>query len=500
MLDTISALGQGFAVALQPANLLLCFVGALFGTLIGVLPGVGPIATVAMLLPLTFALDPVGAMIMLAGIYYGAQYGGSTTAILINLPGESSSVVTALDGNAMAKRGKAGTALAIAAIGSFVAGTLATGLIAISAPPLTLVAQSFGAAEYFALMLVGLVAAISLASGSILKAGAMLVLGLLIGTAGTDLTSGAARYTFGVQELRDGVGFVALSVGVFVCAEIIAQLASPGSRDLRPVGGLSVMPDRRDLAASVPAMLRGTAIGSVLGVLPGGGAVLAAFSSYALEKRLSKGPSRFGRGAVEGVAGPESANNAGAQTSFIPLLTLGLPSNAVMALMVGALMIQGIQPGPDIIAKQPDLFWGLIASMWVGNLMLVIINLPLIGLWVGLLRVPYRVLAPAILLFSAIGVYSVNNAAFDLHVAALCGLVGFLLVRLDFEMAPMILGFVIGPMLEEYLRRALLMSRGDPMTFLERPLSAGLMAAAVLLAAIASLPRMRTRRDDIFRE
>jgi putative tricarboxylic transport membrane protein len=501
MTDIFASLAIGFSAAATPMNLFYCFIGALLGTLIGVLPGVGPIATIAMLLPITFNLDPTGAIIMLSGIYYGAQYGGSTTAILINLPGESSSVVTALDGNAMAKNGEAGAALAIAAIGSFVAGSLATVMIAVLSPPLSRLAGSFGAAEYFSLMLLGLLAAITLAAGSLLKAAAMLVLGLLLGMVGTDVTSGAPRYSFGLPELADGIGFVALSVGVFACAEIIGQLALRDQRpDTHSLGRLRLMPSLSDLRASAGPILRGTGLGSVLGVLPGGGAVLAAFSSYALEKKLAKDPSRFGRGAIEGVAGPESANNAGAQTSFIPLLTLGVPSNAVMALMVGALMIQGITPGPDIIEKQPTLFWGLIASMWIGNLMLVIINLPLVGLWVRLLRVPYRLMYPAILLFSGLGVYTLNNTAFDVFVAAGCGLAGYFLVRLGFEMAPLILGFVIGPLLEEYLRRALLLSRGDLMTFVERPLSATLIGLAVLMIVVAALPNMRSKRDTIFKE
>jgi TctA family transporter len=501
MSDLYASLALGFSTAATPTNLFYCFAGTLLGTAIGVLPGVGPIATIAMLLPITFNLDPTGAIIMLAGIYYGAQYGGSTTAILINLPGESSSVVTAIDGNAMARNGRAGAALAIAAIGSFVAGSLATILIAVFSPPLSRLAGSFGAAEYFSLMLLGLVAAITLAAGSVLKAAAMVVLGLLIGMIGTDVTSGTPRYSFGWSELADGIGFVALSVGVFACAEIVGQLAPGGEpRETRRLGRLNLLPTLAELRASFGPILRGTGLGSLLGVLPGGGSVLAAFSSYALEKRLARDPSRFGRGAIEGVAGPESANNAGAQTSFIPLLTLGVLSNAVMALMVGGLMIQGIAPGPDIIQKQPALFWGLIASMWIGNLMLVIINLPLVGLWVRLLRVPYRVIYPAILLFSALGIYTLNNTAFDLYLAAVCGFIGYLLVRLEFEMAPLILGFVIGPLLEEYLRRALLLSRGDLMTFVERPLSAALIAVAVLVVTIAVLPTMRAKRDTIFKE
>ncbi len=501
MIDLLAQLGLGLSTAVSPINLVLCFVGALLGTLIGVLPGVGPISTIAMLLPITFGLDATGAIIMLAGIYYGAQYGGSTTAILINLPGESSSVVTAIDGNAMARQGRAGLALGLAAIGSFIAGTLATCVVALLAPPLTLLAKSFGAAEYFSLMLLGLIAAIVLASGSLLKAAAMLVLGLLLSMVGNDLTSGVSRYTFGIAALSDGIGFVALSVGVFACAEIIAQLAEGSApQQLHAAKRLKLLPNRAEMRAALPPILRGTGLGAIFGVLPGGGAVLSAFAAYALEKRLAQDPSRFGQGALEGVAAPESANNAGAQTSFIPLLTLGVPSNAVMALMVGALMIHGIVPGPDIITKQPALFWGLIASMWIGNLMLLVINLPLVGLWVRLLRLPYRMMYPAILVFSAIGVFTLNNAATDVLLAALFGFGGYLLVRMGFEMPPLILGFVIGPLLEENLRRALLLSRGDLWTFIERPLSAALLALAVLAVGFSILPSIRDRRETIFKD
>src|SRR5258706_6539181 len=410
-MDLLHNLIYGFSVALHWQNLWYCFIGCFLGTLIGVLPGIGPVATIAMLLPITFNLPPTPALIMLAGIYYGASYGGSTTAILVNLPGESSSVVTCIDGYQMARQGRAGPALAIAAIGSFFAGSVATVLIAMFAPPLTLLAQQFGAAEYFSLMVFGLIGAVVLASGSVIKAVAMIFLGLLLGLIGTDVNSGAARYTFGIPELADGVGFVPLAMGFFGIAEIIMNLEKPETRDILKEKVKGLMPTWADLKASTPAILRGTALGSLLGVLPGGGAVLSAFAAYTVEKKIAKDPSTFGKGDIRGVAAPESANNAGAQTSFIPLLTLGIPPNAVMALMVGAMTIHGITPGPQVMTSQPALFWGMIASMWVGNLMLVVINLPMIGLWVRLLKVPYRLLFPAILLFCANGVDTPNQLA-----------------------------------------------------------------------------------------
>jgi putative tricarboxylic transport membrane protein len=500
MTDFIGNLALGFGVALAPINLLFCLIGTLLGTLIGVLPGIGPVATIAMLLPITFNLQPVAALIMLAGIYYGAQYGGSTTAILINLPGESSSVVTCLDGYQMARQGRAGTALAIAAIGSFFAGCVGTVAIAVLAPPLTLLAQQFGAAEYFSLMVFGLVGAVVLAGGSVLKAVAMIFLGLLLGLVGTDVNSGAMRYTFGLPDLADGIGFVNVAMGVFGVAEILSNLEKGESRDVMSGKITGLWPTMADLKAAFPAILRGTGLGSLLGVLPGGGALLASFAAYALEKKVAKDPSRFGKGAIEGVAGPESANNAGAQTSFIPLLTLGIPNNAVMALMIGAMMIHGITPGPQVMTKQPDLFWGMIASMWLGNLMLVIINLPLIGIWVSLLKVPYRMMFPAILLFCAIGVYSLNNTTFDVYLTAFFGVIGYLFIKLGFEPAPLLLGFILGPLMEEYLRRALLLSRGDPIVLLSRPLSLTLllMAAGLLLLVIA--PTVQRRRAEAFKE
>src|SRR5215216_3524724 len=499
-MDLIANLWFGFGVAVTPTNIGLCLIGALVGTLIGVLPGIGPLATIAMLLPITFGLPPVGALIMLAGIYYGAMYGGSTTSILVNIPGESASVVTTLDGFQMAKQGRAGPALAIAAIGSFFAGCVATVFVAALGAPLTRLALLFGPAEYFSLMVLGLVFAVVLAKGSVPKAVAMILVGLLLSMIGTDIETGQTRMSFDIIELSDGVGFVGLAMGVFGFSEIMRNLEVSQNRDLVQSKITGLMPTRKDMKEAAPAVLRGTLLGSLLGILPGGGTILAAFGSYTLEKKLAKDPSRFGRGAIEGVAGPESANNAASQTSFIPLLTLGIPPNAVMALMVGAMTIHGIVPGPQVMTKQPDLFWGLIASMWLGNLMLVIINLPLVGLWVRLLRVPYRLLFPMILVFCCIGVYSLNNAPSDVIITGLFGLVGYWLIKHDFEPAPLLLGMVLGPLMEENLRRALLISRGDWSVFVTRPLSAVLMAIAASLLVLAVLPSLRKKRDEVFAE
>jgi putative tricarboxylic transport membrane protein len=493
-------LATGFGVALTPLNLLYALIGCLLGTLIGVLPGIGPVATIAMLLPTTYALQPVSALIMLAGIYYGAQYGGSTTAILVNMPGESSSVVTCLDGYQMARRGQAGTALATAALGSFFAGSCATVLVAAVSLPLSALALKFGPAEYFSLMVLGLIGAVVLAHGSLLKAIAMILVGLLLGIVGTDVNSGVARFDFGIPELSDGIGVVVVAMGMFGFAEIILNLESRETRKIitTKLKGFWFTKDQFKRAA--PAVLRGTALGSVLGVLPGGGAMLSSFASYSIEKKLAKDPSQFGKGAIQGVAGPESANNAGAQTSFIPLLTLGIPENAVMAMMVGAMTIHNIQPGPQVMTSNPQLFWGLIASMWVGNLMLVVLNLPLIGIWIKLLTVPYRMLYPAILLFCAIGVYTVNNTSFDVMQTAFFGFLGVLFAKLECEPAPLLLGFVLGPMMEENLRRALLLSRGDPTVFATRPISAGLLVAAILLVLLIALPNIRRQREEAFQE
>ncbi|MEE1613301.1 tripartite tricarboxylate transporter permease [Microvirga sp. CF3016] len=498
--DFFSNLSLGFGVALTPINLGLAFLGCLVGTLIGVLPGVGPIATIAMLLPITFGLDPTGALIMLAGIYYGAQYGGSTTAILVNIPGEATSVVTALDGHQMARQGRAGVALGIAAIGSFFAGTVATLVIAALGAPLTGLALIFGPTEYFSLMVMGLVFAVVLARGSILKAIAMILVGVLLSTVGTDLETGEERMTFGLPFLADGIDFAVLAMGIFGIAEIMRNLDHTEHRDVvrQAIGRL--LPNKDDFKQAYKPVLRGTLIGAILGILPGNGAVLGPFAAYTLEKKLAKDPRRFGRGAIEGVAGPESANNAGAQTSFIPLLTLGIPPNAVMALMVGAMTIHGIIPGPQVMTKNPTLFWGMIASMWVGNLMLLIINLPLVGMWVRLLKVPYRLMFPAILMFCCIGIYSINSLPTDVMFIGLFGFVGYVLIKFGFEPAPMLLGFVLGKLMEENLRRALIISRGSLETFIERPISAGLLAVAAILLVIALLPSIRKGRDEVFTE
>ncbi len=502
-MDLITNLSIGFGVAFTPINLAYGFLGCLLGTLIGVLPGVGPVATIAMLLPATYALPPVSALIMLAGIYYGAQYGGSTTAILVNLPGESSSVVTTLDGYQMARKGRAGPALAAAGLGSFFAGCVGTLILAAFAPPLTELAFKFGPAEYFSLMVLGLIGAIVLASGSLIKAIAMILLGLLMGLIGTDVNSGVARYSMDIPELTDGIGFVTIAMGVFGYGEIIANLSRPADqREVFTSKVQGLFPTLEDFKRMVPAVIRGTALGSVLGVLPGGGALLAAFAAYTNKKKtkLKPGEVPFGQGNIRGVAAPESANNSGAQTSFIPLLTLGIPPNAVMALMVGAMTIHNIQPGPQVMTSNPQLFWGLIASMWIGNLMLVILNLPLIGMWIKLLTVPYRFLFPAIVLFCAIGVYSTNNNTFDIWMVAFFGLVGYLFILLGCEPAPLLLGFILGPMMEENLRRALLLSRGDWTVFATRPLSAGLLAAAILLVVIVLLPSVKKKRAETFVE
>ena len=502
-MDLINNLSIGFGVAFTPINLAYGFVGCLLGTLIGVLPGVGPIATIAMLLPATYALPPVSALIMLAGIYYGAQYGGSTTAILVNLPGESSSVVTTLDGYQMARKGRAGPALAAAGLGSFFAGCVGTLILAAFAPPLTELAFKFGPAEYFSLMVLGLIGAIVLASGSLVKAIAMIILGLLLGLIGTDVNSGVARYSLDIPELTDGIGFVTIAMGVFGYGEIIANLSRPSDqREVFTSKVQGLFPTLQDFKRMIPAVIRGTTLGSLLGVLPGGGALLAAFAAYTIEKKtkLHPGEVPFGQGNIRGVAAPESANNSGAQTSFIPLLTLGIPPNAVMALMVGAMTIHNIQPGPQVMTSNPELFWGLIASMWLGNFMLVILNLPLIGMWIKLLSVPYRFLFPSIVLFCAIGVYSTNNNTFDIWMVAIFGFIGYLFVKLGCEPAPLLLGFILGPMMEENLRRALLLSRGDWSVFVTRPLSAGLLAAALLLLIIVLLPSVKSKREEAFVE
>ena len=502
-MDLINNLALGFSVAFTPINLGYAFLGCLLGTLIGVLPGIGPLATIAMLLPATYALPPVSALIMLAGIYYGAQYGGSTTAVLVNLPGEASSVVTVIDGHQMARNGRAGPALAAAGLGSFFAGCVGTLVLAAFAVPLTEVAFKFGPAEYFSLMILGLVGAVVLASGSLLKAVGMIFLGLLLGLVGTDVNSGVARYSFDIPELTDGIGFIVIAMGVFGYGEIITNLGKHESeREVFTADVKGLMPTKEDFKLMTPAVLRGTALGAVLGILPGGGAVMAAFAAYTIEKKtkLGAGEVPFGKGNIRGVAAPEAANNAASQTSFIPLLTLGIPPNPVMALMVGAMTIHNIQPGPQVMTSNPELFWGLIASMWIGNAMLIILNLPLIGIWIKLLSVPYRWLFPAIVLFCAIGVYSTNNNTFDIWMVAIFGVIGYLFIKLGMEPAPLLLGFILGPMMEENLRRALLLSRGDWSVFVTRGLSASLLAVAALLLIVVLLPSVSKKRDEAFVE
>ncbi|MBY4595328.1 tripartite tricarboxylate transporter permease [Ottowia caeni] len=502
-MDLFEHLSLGFSVAFTLQNLIYCLIGCILGTLIGVLPGVGPVATIAMLLPATYALPPVAALIMLAGIYYGAQYGGSTTAILVNLPGESSSVVTVIDGYQMARKGRAGPALAAAGIGSFIAGCFGTLILASFAIPLTEVAFKFGPAEYFSLMILGLIGAVVLASGSLIKAIGMIVLGLLLGLIGTDVNSGVARYSFDIPELTDGLGFIVIAMGVFGYGEIISNLSKPDEERQVFTGKVKhLYPSKEDWKFMLPAILRGTAIGSSLGILPGGGALLSAFAAYTLEKKtkLKPGEVPFGKGNIRGVAAPESANNAGSQTSFIPLLTLGIPPNAVMALMVGAMTIHNIQPGPQVMTSNPELFWGLIASMWIGNAMLIILNLPLIGMWIKLLTVPYRWLFPAIVLFCALGVYSTNNNTWDVWMVGWFGIIGYIFIKLGMEPAPLLLGFILGPMMEENLRRALLLSRGDWSVLVTRPLSATLLGMALLLLIIVLLPSVKSKREEAFVE
>ncbi|GAA4334094.1 tripartite tricarboxylate transporter permease [Pigmentiphaga soli] len=499
-MELFEHLELGFSTALSFQNIIYAFLGALIGTLVGVLPGLGPVPTIAMLLPITYALPPVAGLIMLAGIYYGAQYGGSTTAILVNLPGETSAVVTCLDGYQMARTGRAGKALSIAALGSFFAGCVATILLAAFAPPLAEVAFQFGPAEYFSLMVLGLIGAVVLASGSLIKAICMILMGLLLGMVGTDVNSGVARYSFGIPELTDGIDFAVVAMGVFGFSEIMNNLEQKEEREVffDKIGNL--YPEWEDIKRATPAVLRGTAIGSALGILPGGGAVMASFASYTVEKKMAKNPQDFGKGEIRGVAGPESANNAASQTSFIPLLTLGIPGNAVMALMVGAMTIHNIQPGPQVMTANPELFWGLIASMWIGNLMLVVLNLPLIGIWVKLLKVPYRVLFPAILMICSIGVYTLNYNVFDIWMTAFFGFVGYIWSKLKCEGAPLLLGLVLGPMMEENFRRALLLSRGDFGTFVTRPLSASLLVIAAILVLIVASPAIRKKREETFVE
>ena len=499
-MELLANLALGFQVALSLDNLTYAAIGVVLGTTIGVLPGLGPVPTIAMLLPLTYTLQPEGAIIMLAGIFYGSQYGGSTTSILVNIPGESSSVVTCLDGYQMARKGRAGPALAVAALGSFFAGTVTTLLLASFAPLLARLAFQFGPAEYFSLMLLGLIGAVALARGSILRAIGMILVGILLSLVGTDITSGGQRFTAGLPGLFDGIEFAALVMGLFGMAEIIGNAGRTNDRELVTKKITGLWPTREDFRRSTPAILRGTALGSVLGLLPGGGATLSSFAAYAIEKKVSKRGQDFGTGVIEGVAAPESANNAASQTSFIPMLTLGLPSNAVMALMLGALMLHNIQPGPQVIASNPTLFWGLVASMWIGNGMLLVLNLPMIFVWVKLLTVPYRYLYPSIVVISCIGVYSVSNDIFTVLLMAGFALIGYLLYRLDCEVAPMLLGFVLGQALEAYFRRALLVSDGNFSVFFVRPLSLTLLLIAAGVLVMFSVPAFTKKREEVFQE
>ena len=499
-MELFDNLGLGIETALRFENLLYCLIGVALGTAVGVLPGIGPTATIALLLPITFNFEPVSALIMLAGIYYGAQYGGSTTAILINLPGESSAAVTAIDGHEMARKGRAGAALATAAIGSFFAGTVATVVLALFAPPLAAIALTFGSPELFALVVLGLIASIALARGSTIKALAMIVLGLLLGTVGQDTYTATPRFVFGIRELYSGINFVSVAVGMFGVAEILKNLEDERTRKLITHTIAGLWPTRDDFRRIVGPILRGTALGSALGILPGAGHVLASFGSYSIEKRISRRREEFGHGAIEGVAGPESANNAAAQTSFIPLLTLGLPAHPVMALMFGAFIIHGITPGPTVIDREPALFWGLIVSMWIGNFFLVLLNLPLIGIWVKMLTIPYRILYPAIIAFATIGTFSIGLNAWDVFMIAFFGVLGYVLIKLGCEPAPLLLGFVLGPLLEDHLRRSLIISRGDLTIFVERPVSAVLLLIAVAAFAFAVLPSIRRRREVVFAE
>lgn len=495
-MDLFSNLALGFSVALSLQNLAYCFLGVFVGTAIGVLPGVGPLVTIAVLLPLTFGLPPESAMIMLSGIYYGAAYGGSTTAILVNLPGEASAAVTCLDGYQMARQGRAGPALGIAAIGSFAAGTVGTLLIALFAPPLTQLALSFGAPEFFSLILLALTTTAVLVRGSMIKGVAVALVGVMFGLAGIDVTSGLERFTFGLPRLMDGIDFVVVAMGLFALTEIVTNLEVEEKREVFTSKVKNLWPTKDDLKRSFGPIVRGTAVGSFFGILPGAGQTISSFAAYAIEKKVSKHPKKFGTGLIEGVASPESANNAASQGAFIPTLTLGIPGSAVMALMLGALMIQGITPGPRVMTSHPELFWGLIASMWIGNLMLVILNLPLIGLWVTMLKIPYRWLFPLILTFSCVGVFAVNFSTMDIWLMVFFGVVGYLFLKIGCEAAPFILGFLLGPMLEENFRRAMLLSRGSIDIFVTKPISAVLLAATAIVLLMMIFPNIRKKKDE----
>jgi putative tricarboxylic transport membrane protein len=496
-MDIVHSIGLGFGVALQPVNLLYCFVGVFIGTLVGVLPGIGPVGAMSLLLPVTFQTTPEAAIIMLAGIYYGAMYGGSTTSILVNIPGEAASVVTCLDGYQMARQGRAGPALGMAAFGSFIAGTAAIVGLMLLAPPLSRFALKFGPAEYFSLMVMGLCILIYLAHGSMAKALLMAAFGVILGLVGLDAITAQPRLTFDRMELVDGVGLVPIVMGLFGIAEVLLNVESVLKRDILKSSISGLLPTRQDWRDSAGPLARGSVLGFFLGILPGGGAVISSFLSYALEKRMSRHPERFGHGAIEGVAGPEAANNAAAGGAFIPLMTLGIPPNVVMAMLMGAFIIHGVQPGPLMMTQKPELFWGIIVSMYIGNIMLLILNLPLIGMWVQVLRVPYRILFPLILLFCLIGVYAVSNTVFDVYIMVLFGVLGYLMKKFGYEPAPLVLAFVLGPMLENNLRKALILSQGDFSTFVTRPLSAIALLLALALVLSPLIPRLRGKREAI---
>ena len=493
-MELLNYMMMGFSVALQPMNLFYCFLGVLIGTLVGVLPGLGPVAAMSLLLPATFHTTPVASIIMLAGIFYGAQYGGSTTSILVNIPGEASSVVTCLDGYQMARQGRAGPALGISAFGSFIAGTIGIIGLMLIAPPLVDFALKFGPPEYFSLMVLGLMILTFLTSASMVRALMMAAFGLAVGTIGLDNISGLPRFTFNIPELLDGVGLVPLVMGLFGISEVLLNIELRIRTEVFTSKVKGLLPTLEDWARSIWAILRGTFIGFFLGILPGGGAVIASFISYAIEKRVSKHPENFGKGAIEGVAAPESANNSAAQGGFVPLLTLGIPSNAVMALLLGALIIHGVTPGPLLLSQHPDLFWGLVASMYIGNAMLLVLNLPLIGIWVQLLKVPYPILFPIIILFCLIGSYSINNSSTDVLIMVVFGVVGYLMKKLSLEAAPLVLAFVLGPMLETSLRQALIKSKGSFLIFFTRPISATFLLIAIALMVASLFPWFRRRR------
>jgi putative tricarboxylic transport membrane protein len=491
---------MGFQVALQPGNLLFCFVGVLIGTLVGVLPGLGPVATISLLLPVTFHLTPVSAIIMLAGIYYGAMYGGSTTSILVNIPGEAASVVTCLDGYQMARHGRAGAALGIAAFGSFIAGTIGVLGLMLIAPPLAKMALKFGPPEYFSLMILGLTTLTFLASGPMWKALLIAAFGVFLGCIGMDTIVGELRFTFGILELNDGVGLVPVAMGLFGISEVLLNVERSMEQSIFETKIKSLLPTLKDWADSIWAILRGTVIGFFLGILPGGGAVISSFVSYAVEKRVSKHPEKFGTGVIQGVAGPESANNAATGGAFIPLFTLAIPANAVMAILLGAMIIHGMQPGPMLVKEQPGLFWGAVTSMYIGNAMLLVLNLPLIGLWVKILKIPYPILFPLILLFCVIGAYSLNNSVIEVLIMIVFGFLGYLFKKFEYEAAPLVLALVLGPMLETALRRSLLLSFGDPTIFITRPISAVLLLISFFLFAYPLVPWLRKKRAALSKE